>query len=75
MPRELPDGDEGLDNLLAGILERSRNLSVPGARHNADPDSDVDSDAPILGIEYMPTEEDYPLLRVACVVSLNFTVY
>ena len=68
---KLPDRDkEGLDNLLAGILERSHNLEAWQARYDGDVNSD-DSDTPATVAACLPTNADYPLLRVCCVVSLN----
>ena len=68
---QLPDRDEeGLNDLLAGILERSRNLSAQESRYDGDVDSD-DADTPASVAAYLPTNADYPLLRVRCIVSLN----
>ena len=75
MPRlldsKLPDRDEeGLDDLLAGILERSHNVGARQAMYDGDVDSDG-SDTPATVISRLPTNADYPLLRVRCVISLN----
>jgi hypothetical protein len=75
MPRlldsKLPDRDEeGLDDLLAGILERLHNVSAWQAMYDGDVDSDG-SDTPATIISCLPTNADYPLLRVCCIVSLN----
>jgi hypothetical protein len=61
----LPDRSEGLNNLLARILERSRQRG----RHDAE--VNFGSDAPVIEIGRWPTERDYPLWRVRCRVSLN----
>jgi hypothetical protein len=70
---QLPDQDEErLHDLLTGILQRSRNRSAQQAssRYDGDVDSD-DSDTPATITTRLPTNADYPLLRVRCVVSLN----
>jgi hypothetical protein len=70
LENRLPDRDEdGLNDLLAGILERSRNLGAQEARYDGDVDSD-DSDTPAAVSARLPTNADYPLLRVRCIVSL-----
>jgi hypothetical protein len=75
MPRplenKLPDrGEEDLDDFLAGILEQSHNLNPQQSRYDGNVDSD-DSDTPAAVTSCMPTNTDYPLLRVCCIVSLN----
>jgi hypothetical protein len=68
---KLPDRDkEDLDNLLAGILEQWCNLEAWQARYDGDVNSD-NSDTPATIATHLPTNTDYPLLRVCCVVSLN----
>jgi hypothetical protein len=68
---KLPDRDEeSLDDLLAGILERSHNVSAWQVMYDGNVDSDG-SDTPATIISCLPTNADYPLLRVQCVVSLN----
>ena len=68
---QLPDQDEeGLNDLLVGILEQSHNLSAQESRYDGNVDSD-DADTPASVAAYLPTNADYPLLRVHCVVSLN----
>jgi hypothetical protein len=68
---KLPDQDkEGLDDLLAGILEWSHNVSAWQAMYDSNVDSDS-SDTPATIISCLPTNADYPLLRVCCVMSLN----
>ena len=70
-----PDRDQGLNNLLAGILKWSCNLSAWQAIYDGDinsnpshQSSDSNSD---VETRYPPTNKDYPLLRVCCIVSLN----
>ena len=71
LENELPDqGKEDLNDFLAGILEWSRNLNAQRPRYDDDVDSD-DSDTLADIISQMPTNTDYPLLRVCCIVSLN----
>jgi hypothetical protein len=75
MPRlldsKMPDQDkEGLDNLLAGILEWSHNVSAQQAMYDGNVNSDG-SDTPATIISCLPTNADYPLLRVCCIMSLN----
>jgi hypothetical protein len=75
MPRlldsKLPDQDEeGLDDLLAGILEQLHNVGAQQAMYDGDVNSDG-SDTPATIISCLPTNADYPLLRIHCVVSLN----
>ena len=71
MENKLPDRDEeDLNDFLAGILERSRNCNTQQSRYDSDVNSD-DSDTLAAVASRMPTNADYPLLRVRCVVSLN----
>jgi hypothetical protein len=71
LENKLPDqGEEDLNNFLAGILEQSHNLNAQQPRYDGDVDSD-DSDTPAAITSRMPTNADYPLLRVCCVVSLS----
>ena len=58
------------NNFLAGILEWSCNLGAHESRHDSDVDSD-DSDTTASIAACLPTNTDYPLLRVHCIVSLN----
>jgi hypothetical protein len=55
-----------------GILQRLRKLSAQQAssRYNGDVNSD-DSDTPATITTCMPTNADYLLLRIHCIVSLN----
>jgi hypothetical protein len=71
LENELPDqGEEDLNNFLLGIFERSRNLNAQRPRYDDDVDSD-NSDTLAAITSCMPTNTDYPLLRIRWVVSLN----
>ena len=71
LENKLPDRDEeGLNDLLAGILEWSCNLSAQESRYDSDVNSD-NSGTQASITAHLPTNADYSLLRVHCIVSLN----
>lgn len=64
--RDLPDQEDGFSALLTRILEHSCH---PSNRMSAGRDDA--GDAPLPGVGVLFTEDDYPLWRVRCRVSLK----
>jgi hypothetical protein len=68
--RDLPDREEGLGELLTGILERSRSTAQRHAPTTDDNDTSVSYTSTLMEeVARSPRPHDYPLWRVRCRVS------
>jgi hypothetical protein len=68
--RDLPDREEGLGELLTGILERSRSAAQRRAPATDDDNTTMGYTATVVNeVARSPGPHDYPLWRVRCRVS------